>query len=144
VVGNLKKVMTCLTSWSHEKFGAVTLELEKLRKRLEELAGWNNLSDKKDEEETQKRMDELLYREEMMWLQRSCISWPREGDHNMKYFHHKAVSRAKKNKITRLIIDDGQTMKDRRTMQGMATNCFKKLYTIDSGVNTGEVAHQFQ
>jgi hypothetical protein len=62
----------------------------------------------------------------------------------MKYFHRKAVSRAKKNKITRLIIDDGQTMKDRRTMQGMATNCFKKLYTTDPGVNTGEVAHLFQ
>jgi hypothetical protein len=54
VVGNLKKVMACLTSWSRDKFGAVTRELEKLRKRLEELTARGNLSDKKEEEETQK------------------------------------------------------------------------------------------
>jgi hypothetical protein len=31
IVGNLKKVMTSLSRWSCEKFGAVTLELEKWR-----------------------------------------------------------------------------------------------------------------
>jgi hypothetical protein len=35
VAGNLKKVMSCLLRWSKEKFGAVSQELEKLRKRLE-------------------------------------------------------------------------------------------------------------
>jgi hypothetical protein len=28
------------------------------------------------------KMDELLYREEMMWLQRSRITWLTEGDQN--------------------------------------------------------------
>jgi hypothetical protein len=74
-----------------------------------------SLSDKKDEE-TQKRMDELLYREEMMWLQRSRISWLQEGDRNMRYFHRKAVSRAKKNKIVRLTTEDVQITKDRKVM----------------------------
>jgi hypothetical protein len=47
-------------------------------------------------------MDELLYKEEMMWLQRSHISWLKEGDRNTRYFHRKAVWRAKKNNITKL------------------------------------------
>jgi hypothetical protein len=120
------------------------LELLKLRKPLEELTTRGSLSDKKDEEETQKQMDEILYREEMMWIQRSHISWLREGDHNTKYFHCKVVSHAKKNKIMRLTTEDGQTMKDRKEMQGMATNFFKKLYTADSGVNAAEITHLFQ
>lgn len=45
------------------------------------------------------RMDELLYREEMMWLQRSRIAWLKEGDQNTSYFHKQAVWRARKNKI---------------------------------------------
>jgi hypothetical protein len=35
----LQRIMESLKRWSHEKFGAVTSELEKLRKRLEELNG---------------------------------------------------------------------------------------------------------
>jgi hypothetical protein len=42
-------------------------------------------------------MDELLYREEMLWLHRSRISWLREGGHNTRFFHMKAKCRAKKN-----------------------------------------------
>jgi hypothetical protein len=78
-----------------------------------------------------KHMEEILHREEMMWLQRSCITWLQEGDRNTKYFHHRAAARAKKNKITKLRKEDGQLTQDRRMMEEMATNFFKKLYTAD-------------
>jgi len=52
-------------------------------------------------------IDELLYREEMMWLQRSRITWLKEGDRNTKLFHRKAVWRAKKNRIKKLKQDEG-------------------------------------
>jgi hypothetical protein len=52
-------------------------------------------------------MDELLHREEVMWMQRSRISWLREGDKNTSFFHNKASGRARKNKILKLKKEDG-------------------------------------
>jgi ElaB/YqjD/DUF883 family membrane-anchored ribosome-binding protein len=52
----------------------VTLELEQLRQKLEELGDQDTDHAREKGKEIQNRMDELLYREEMMWLQRSRIS----------------------------------------------------------------------
>jgi hypothetical protein len=52
-------------------------------------------------------MDEVLYREEMMWLQRSRISWLKEGGHNTRFFHMQAKWHARKNKIRKLNRVDG-------------------------------------
>jgi hypothetical protein len=66
-------------------------------------------------------MDELLYREEMMWLQRSRITWLKEGDYNTKYFHRTTTARVKKNRIKHLRKEDGQLTHDRKMMECMAT-----------------------
>jgi hypothetical protein len=59
-------------------------------------------------------MEELLYREEMMWMQRARVNWLKEGNHNTKYFHRKAADRAKKNKIKRLRrMEETQKTKER-------------------------------
>jgi hypothetical protein len=71
-------------------------------------------------EKLQCRMDEVLYREEMMWLQRSMISWLKEGDRNTKLFLRKAAGRAKKNRIKMLKQDDGMVTKDKGEMENMA------------------------
>jgi hypothetical protein len=102
IAANLHGVMASLKRGSRQKFGAVTLELENLRKKLEDLDGQDNAQAKEEGKGIQNHMDELLYREEMMWLQRSRISWLKEGGHNTKFFHLKAAARANKNKIKRL------------------------------------------
>jgi hypothetical protein len=79
-----------------------------------------------------------------MWLQRSQIAWLKEGDRNTKYFQRKAVTRAKKNRISRLMADDGHITKDTKIMQHMTTIFFKRLYAADPGVIPDEVAQLFQ
>jgi hypothetical protein len=74
VVANLLGVMASLKRWSKDKFGAVTQELENLRKKLEDLNELGNTCASDEEKAIWNRMDELLYKEEMMWLQRSCIT----------------------------------------------------------------------
>ena len=44
-------------------------------------------------------LDELLYREEMMWLQRTRINWLKEGDRNTRYFQMVANQRRRKTTI---------------------------------------------
>jgi hypothetical protein len=89
-------------------------------------------------------MDELLYKEEMMWLQRLCIAWPKEGDCNTEFFHRKAAARAKNNKIKRLMGDDGHTSHDKKVMEKLATNFFRALYTFDRSVQPEEVVQLFE
>jgi hypothetical protein len=73
--GKLKLVTGSLTRWRKDKFGVVTRELDHLRSRLQELESQPSGMVRNELETTRLRLDELLYREEMMWLQRSRISW---------------------------------------------------------------------
>jgi hypothetical protein len=66
---NLTGVMQSLKKWSRQKFGAITRELEKLRKRLEELTVNPQSANGDEINNTRICMDGVLYREEIMWLQ---------------------------------------------------------------------------
>jgi hypothetical protein len=71
-----------------------------IKRKREEL---KVLHEKTNSEENTKRikkvsgeLDELLFREEIMWKQRSRATWIKEGDQNTRYFHKKATWRQKK------------------------------------------------
>jgi hypothetical protein len=96
VAASLKSMMTSLYAWKREHFKSVPREIEKKRALLEALkdatdeasiAAWTGL---------EKEMDELLYREEIHWMQHSRIAWLKEGDQNTKYFHRRASWRKKR------------------------------------------------
>jgi hypothetical protein len=79
-----------------------------------------------------KRLDELLLREEIMWRQRSRITWLKHGDQNTKFFHRKATWRAKKNKISTLQKEDGTIIENPTELQSMANEYFDSMYTKDN------------
>jgi hypothetical protein len=131
----LKRVQDALRAWSKKNFGAVSTELESLRSRLEELKGEPGV-DRNEMRRVTDRMDELLYREEMMWLQRSRIAWLKEGDKNTRYFHRKAVWRARKNKIKKLKDGDGHWQEDQKVLMRMASDYFHNLFQADPEVES--------
>ena len=130
----LKSMMGSLRQWSKEHFGFVTKELEQAKTELEQLLMQDPVGNQVAIKHIQYKMDELLYREEMMWLQRSRISWLREGDRNTNFFHRKAAWRAKKNKIRRLKAEDGRYIENKKEMEEMATTFFKNLYTREETI----------
>jgi hypothetical protein len=93
--------------------------MKNLKKELERLLLRNDQRDEKRIKSINKRLDEILYREELMWLQRSRVQWLREGGRNTSFLHRKASARSKKNRIRKLKRDNGtfaesqEEMKDR-------------------------------
>jgi hypothetical protein len=63
------------------------------------------------------------------------IAWLHEGDRNTKYFHRKASSRHKTNRIQKLKRGDGTWTSDTREMEGMARDFFQNLYTCEDDTN---------
>lgn len=129
----LKHVQSALRVWSKENFGSVSTELNALRVRLEELKG-SPATSRRDLREVTDRMDELLYKEEMMWLQRSGIAWLREGDKNTSYFHRQVVWRARKNRIKKLKGADGGWYENPGEMKELVADFFRNLYSQDPAV----------
>jgi hypothetical protein len=137
VSAGLKVMMRKLHAWGRKKFGNVTRELNRMREKLKNL--YENNAPRSEIRATSDLMNDLLYKEEMLWLQRSRIDWLKEGGRNIKFFHQKAVWRARKNKIKRLKDADGVWQEVPSDMERMATSYFKELFTRDPNLNFDEL-----
>ena len=139
VCSALRSVMGSLYDWKREHFKPVSKELDKRRKKLEELMLCHDAASEAEKKQVLGEMDELLYREELMWLQRSRITWLCEGDRNTRYFHRKATWRHTKNKITRLRKEDGTWTENAEEIGHMASSFFQHLYTREDHVDPSEL-----
>lgn len=137
VSASLSSVMDDLKAWSKCEFGHVLKELEEIRQELCVLEASG--ADRAVLKQKCDRMDELLYREEMMWLQCSRIAWLKEGDRNTRYFHQKAVWRARKNHIKKLNRQDGVWCTVPSDMERMANSYFWEVYTKDPTLDPATV-----
>jgi hypothetical protein len=135
----LHNVMGSLKRWSFDTFGAISKELDGTRAKIEDLSQQGVVKNQEEIDRLSKQMVEILYREEMLWLQRSRITWLCEGDRNTSFFHRKAVSRGEKNKVDRLKDDDGTMITDAKVMGEMTRSYFHKLFSADQNVCPDEL-----
>ncbi|KAK1621216.1 hypothetical protein QYE76_026733 [Lolium multiflorum] len=137
IMQGLDRVMSTLQAWSKKRFGNVLRELDKSRKNLKSLKIVN--ADQREIRKATDLMNELLYKEELLWLQRSRITWLKEGDRNTKFFHQKAVWRARRNKIKRLKDNEGVWKDTPTEMERMALTYFQELFTRDPMLNSDDL-----
>ena len=91
-------------------------------------------ADRNEIQAVQDHMNDLMYKEELMWLQRSRIDWLREGDRNTKFFHQRAMWRARKNKVKFLIDDSGARVEKKEKMGDLVDAYFQSLFTCDNAL----------
>jgi hypothetical protein len=73
----LEQEMNILHKWGGKKFGNVMHQLTQLSRKLGNLMACD--TSREEIRETMDMMNELLYREEMLWLQRSHSMWLKGG-----------------------------------------------------------------
>ncbi|XP_062232870.1 uncharacterized protein LOC133930222 [Phragmites australis] len=143
VMAKLRSTLTQLHTWSDKKVGNVKRKLGKLRKRLGSLRQQGLLDGSNQIREVREKLDELLFREEIMWRQRSRTSWLKEGDRNTRYFHRKASWRARKNRVTKLKKQDGSSTSDAKEMKHIAQCFFQDLLSRDVTLDPGPLLDMF-
>ncbi|RLM79555.1 hypothetical protein C2845_PM12G10610 [Panicum miliaceum] len=123
-------------SWGQSTFGAVRKGLREQKKRLEQLRcdpTRNNVSE--EEKKLVERISLLNYQEEIIWRQRSRITWLREGDSNTRFFHQKASRRRSRNRIIRLNRPDGTECTKVEEMHAMVMDFYSNLFKSEGTSN---------
>ncbi|CAM8950433.1 unnamed protein product [Rhodiola kirilowii] len=128
-----------LTQWNKRQFGNVQQQIKDLKFELGRLKQHDRTGENiKEEERLSAAIDEWLHREEILWQQRSRISWLEEGDSNTKFFHAYANSRRKRNSITKLQRLDGTECISSVDIKDEITSYFQQLYAAANQVTRSE------
>ncbi|KAL9426467.1 hypothetical protein AB3S75_033282 [Citrus x aurantiifolia] len=135
-----KKSMARLILWSKEEFRGRQKKLENLTKQLRSLkldrvqyVNGNKIK------EVERQIQNLLADEEIFWKQRSRADWLKGGDKNTKFFHHKASSRKKKNRIWGIENAAGSWIENAEEVEHEFSKYFTHLFTT-SKPNQAQIA----
>ncbi|XP_057745375.1 uncharacterized protein LOC130963259 [Arachis stenosperma] len=91
------------------------------------------------EKRLRENLEEILNREEVMWLQKSREKWLVEGDRNTKYYHTRTIIRRRRKKVLKLRNHAGKWVEDAKDLERMAINYFKRLY-IEEDDNQSDIS----
>ena len=80
-----------------------------------------------------------MEKEEILWWQRSRISWLKEGDRNTKFFHACASQRKKTNAIQSVRDSNGEWHTDQAGISQVAVGYFTQLFSTSSPATVDEV-----
>ena len=76
-----------------------------------------------------KEINEVLFREELMWNQRSRALWIKRGDRNTKFFHATANNQQRKNIIEGISDLEGRWREDRVEVENIILEYFIEIYS---------------
>ncbi|KAK1397876.1 hypothetical protein POM88_007739 [Heracleum sosnowskyi] len=119
-----------LAAWNQSKFGSLAREIKETHQQVIFL---HNIQDQIDTNSELKvkehKLNELLYKEEVFWKQRSRILWLEAGDRNTKFFHQRAKKRNKINAIKGLLNEENEWCPNETKCSEIVQRFYQKLFT---------------
>ncbi|KAK4275212.1 hypothetical protein QN277_018336 [Acacia crassicarpa] len=79
-----------------------------------------------------KELEDVLLQESLIWAQKARADWSVYGDRNTRYFHARANSRRKSQRIEAIKDGDGSWIYDPILIKNMATSFFSNLLSDDT------------
>jgi hypothetical protein len=136
VAGKLKGVMSMLNTWSREKFGAVSSEIKRIRKRLEELRGTENKEDEEDVSTMHCRlMSTFIVRKWCGFRGHVLLGWKKV----IETWSFSTKELLDPRRRIRSSVWKGRINKRCEWNAGHDNNFFKDLFKMDSGVNPSQI-----
>ncbi|XP_058724620.1 uncharacterized protein LOC131596076 [Vicia villosa] len=118
------------------KLGSTSKEIHRVEEMLSDGKNWDSNEESMVHfKRLEKRKDDLLHVEEIMWRQRSRALWLQHGDRNTKFFHGKANQRRKTNNIKKLKDEAGCWRKGEEHCERILVNYFSELFASSLPTN---------
>lgn len=135
LIARLPETGEALKVWNKEQFGNIHTRIADARRAIDSLV--KDAADEdgdQREEATQaiqianRELDELLRQEEIMWKQKSRVTWLREGDRSTKFFHTSTVVRRWRNWIGGIKDENGALVTERAEIGQVFMTNFTNIY----------------
>nr|KYP70239.1 Putative ribonuclease H protein At1g65750 family [Cajanus cajan] len=83
-------------------------------------------------------LEMVLHREEVIWFQKSRCKWLTMGDRNTRFFHGSTIVRRRKNRITKIINDEGEWITEQPELESFVTGFYKELFHMFPSLSNSE------
>ncbi|KAH1129231.1 hypothetical protein J1N35_000609 [Gossypium stocksii] len=136
IIEKFDRVRANLGEWQRIRYSRMKKQINKLETKINKIIdGTMSSYNANYLKEARSKLSHMYEREECYWAQRSRIKWLREGDRNIRYFHVRATSRQKKNRIEKLKDSSGNWVYKVDDFCKVAVDYFQYLFKFDAPTN---------
>jgi hypothetical protein len=128
LISKLKSCTKDLEDWGSKLRSRFKKLIAEYRREMEQNQDSTNELCNHIYQEARENLSKVLKQDEDYWKQRSKAHWLKDGDSNTKFFHVVASTRKKRNTITKLCDNGGNTVEDQNDICGVAKGYFDNLF----------------
>ena len=118
----LKCLKHLIKKWDHNTFGNIFQAQQDLNKEMRTLQQ-QIISDGYTDElmarelQLKTQLDDRSKQEEILWWQKSRVSWLKEGERNTKFFHRTTIQRRMHNSIIAIKTQEGEKVEEQAEIE---------------------------